>query len=81
MSYNLFVSYSHRHFAVKLTPINPTRSALRARLLGRVDPDAPEPTADLVARFRAAGYETILSIGELRENQIGSNCGMYAATR
>ena len=29
--------------------------------------------------LREAGYETILSIGEVRENRIGSNCGMYAS--
>lgn len=69
------------HFAIKLTPINPTRAALRARLQGLVDPGAPASTEAMVEAFRAAGYETILSIGELRENQIGSNCGMYAATR
>jgi len=23
------------------------------------------------------GYEVILSVGELEENKIGSNCGMY----
>jgi hypothetical protein len=27
-------------------------------------------------RFRMAGFETILSIGETDENRIGSNCGM-----
>jgi len=31
----------------------------------------------LVERFEGLGYETILSIGEVRENAIGSNCGMY----
>ncbi|MBD3871329.1 MAG: hypothetical protein IFK91_00230 [Acidobacteria bacterium] len=28
-------------------------------------------------RFRDVGYETIVNIGELEENAIGSNCGMY----
>jgi 23S rRNA (adenine2503-C2)-methyltransferase len=67
------------HFLVKLTPINPTRAAVRAGLRALIDPAAPERNAAVVAGFRAAGYETILSIGEPRENEIGSNCGMYAA--
>lgn len=65
-------------FAVKLTPINPTRAAARAGLRGLIDPLAAGPTEALAARFREAGFETILSIGDLRENGIGSNCGMYA---
>ena len=28
-------------------------------------------------RFRDVGYETIVNIGELEENAICSNCGMY----
>ena len=31
----------------------------------------------MVQALRAAGYETIVSIGELTENDIGSNCGQY----
>ena len=27
--------------------------------------------------LRAAGYEVIVSIGEVEENHIGSNCGQY----
>jgi 23S rRNA (adenine2503-C2)-methyltransferase len=27
--------------------------------------------------LRQAGYEVIISIGDLEENQIGSNCGQY----
>jgi hypothetical protein len=28
--------------------------------------------------FRALGFETLISFGEWEENQIGSNCGMFA---
>jgi 23S rRNA (adenine2503-C2)-methyltransferase len=66
-------------FVVKLTPINPTAAARRAGLEGLVDPADPQACEALAARFEGAGYETILSIGEPGENEIGSNCGMYVA--
>jgi 23S rRNA (adenine2503-C2)-methyltransferase len=64
-------------FFVKLTPVNPTASAVARGLRGAVDPDRPEEAEALADRFRGAGYETLLSIGETEENRIGSNCGMY----
>ncbi|MBN2170629.1 MAG: radical SAM protein, partial [Candidatus Krumholzibacteriota bacterium] len=71
--------FSPERFLVKLTPINPTRARDRAGLAGVVDADDPGPGERLAARFAALGYETILSIGDLRENAIGSNCGMYVS--
>jgi 23S rRNA (adenine2503-C2)-methyltransferase len=32
---------------------------------------------DTVRRLEQAGYQVIVSIGELEENAIGSNCGQY----
>ncbi len=69
-------------FLIKLTPINPTAGAARAAragLVGVIDEQSPAANAPIVDAFREAGYETILSIGEVRENRIGSNCGMYAS--
>jgi 23S rRNA (adenine2503-C2)-methyltransferase len=68
-------------FLVKLTPLNPTRAAASARLVGLIDPAAPCACEEIAARFRAVGYDTLVSIGELRENDIGSNCGMYVKER
>lgn len=63
-------------FAIKLTPINPTYASARAGIAGLLDPrDLPGCERE-AERFRQAGFETILSIGELDENGIGSNCGM-----
>jgi hypothetical protein len=31
---------------------------------------------DLCVKLQARGFDVILSIGDARENQIGSNCGM-----
>jgi len=76
----LITLFSPDVFLIKLTPINPTRSSGEAGLTGLIDP-ADSTTADaLVERFRACGYDTLLSIGELRENEISSNCGMYIST-
>ena len=69
--------FDPERFAIKLTPINPTAAAAASGLAGLVDPDDPERSARLVRRFEALGFQTILSIGALEENDIGSNCGMY----
>lgn len=67
-------------FAVKLTPINPTRAAQAAQLRGLVEPENEIACRKLAAGFEERGFHTIVSIGELEENQIGSNCGMYVGT-
>jgi len=71
--------FSPERFLVKLTPINPTVAARSAGIEGLIDPDDPETGRAVARRFEELGYETILSIGETAENEIGSNCGMYAA--
>jgi 23S rRNA (adenine2503-C2)-methyltransferase len=69
--------FSPECFMVKLTPVNPTYSSRRNGMEGVIDPDHPETADELVDGFRNAGFDTILSIGDTRENRIGSNCGMY----
>jgi 23S rRNA (adenine2503-C2)-methyltransferase len=69
--------FSPERFIIKLTPINPTISALGSGFESLIDVDDPGTGNDLAARFSALGYETILSIGDVEENHIGSNCGMY----
>lgn len=64
-------------FMVKLTPINPTRAARRSGLESLIDPASDDAACELVQRFVAAGYDAIASIGEPKEDEIGSNCGMY----
>jgi 23S rRNA (adenine2503-C2)-methyltransferase len=62
-------------FLVKITPVNPT---VRARENGLCPVlGAERPDADIAARLRHAGYEVIVSIGDLEENAIGSNCGQF----
>jgi 23S rRNA (adenine2503-C2)-methyltransferase len=62
-------------FAVKLTPVNPTargsENGFLTRLRGDADPDLDSAVEDL----RARGFDVILSVGDPREDQVGSNCG------
>jgi 23S rRNA (adenine2503-C2)-methyltransferase len=62
-------------FLIKITPVNPTYQASRNGILSLVPPDAED--CNLVGELRDLGYEVILSIGELEENHIGSNCGQH----
>jgi 23S rRNA (adenine2503-C2)-methyltransferase len=64
-------------FIIKLTPLNPTLNAKIHNLESYIDPWDSENNQKLVAKLNEAGYETLLSIGELEENKIGSNCGQY----
>ncbi len=62
-------------FLVKITPVNPTLRARENGLQAALDEGQEEPAA--VAELRRAGYEVIVSIGEVEENAIGSNCGQF----
>jgi 23S rRNA (adenine2503-C2)-methyltransferase len=66
-------------FLVKLTPVNPTGNAGANGLVPLIDPAFPDRCMEFVRGFEEAGFDTILSIGELDENRIGSNCGMYVS--
>jgi 23S rRNA (adenine2503-C2)-methyltransferase len=70
-------AFSPAAFMIKLTPVNPTASSISSGLRGIIDPERRETAAPLIDSFRDAGFQTVLSIGENRENLIGSNCGMY----
>lgn len=64
-------------YLVKLTPVNPTVRAVQNGLSTYIDPYCPKSGEALAQAMMAAGYDTILSIGEVEENEIGSNCGQY----
>jgi 23S rRNA (adenine2503-C2)-methyltransferase len=68
--------FSPEIFLVKLTPVNPTFKARKNRIESGFHSEGPA-TDVLNDRLRGAGYETIISIGEMEENQIGSNCGQF----
>jgi 23S rRNA (adenine2503-C2)-methyltransferase len=46
-------------------------------LASAIDPRDLSSSEELISAFRREGFEVILSIGELEENKIGSNCGQY----
>jgi len=69
--------FDPERFLVKLTPLNPTERAMKSGLHPGFDPGDPDTAAPLVRALEDQGFRVILSIGELRENQIGSNCGQF----
>ena len=62
-------------FLVKITPVNPTIRASKHDISSHIQPNKEK--YDIIDSLKTAGYDVILSIGELRENLIGSNCGQY----
>jgi len=62
-------------FLIKITPVNPTYNAIENNLSSTLDPQSIK--RDIINKLQTAGYKAILSIGELEENSIGSNCGQY----
>ncbi len=69
--------FDPRYFMIKLTPLNPTIQADREELVSALDPENPASGAFFVDLFKKSGFDVLLSVGELEENQIGSNCGQY----
>jgi 23S rRNA (adenine2503-C2)-methyltransferase len=68
--------FSPDYFLIKLTPVNPTFKAKKNKIESKFSSNEPV-TDPLPEKLRAAGFETIISMGELEENQIGSNCGQF----
>ncbi len=67
-------------FMVKLTPVNPTVKVIANGVINAVRSDEQAEELPEVKALRDAGYDVIVSIGELEENKIGSNCGQYVKT-
>lgn len=76
----LLEHFSPEKFLIKITPLNPTYRAIEHNLRSRVDPHKPTGSCEIVDDLRAAGYTVLLSIGEVEENLVGSNCGQYLRT-
>ena len=74
--------FDPRRFVIKLTPLNPTAAAGENHLEcleGRER--ARELVEQKAAEFAALGYEVIQSVGNMEENEIGSNCGQMVRRR
>lgn len=63
-------------FMVKVTPVNPTDHARRNDM---VRENLSEEEIPAISILRENGFDVVVSIGDLRENEIGSNCGQLAA--
>jgi 23S rRNA (adenine2503-C2)-methyltransferase len=64
-------------FLIKITPVNPTYQARKHRLSSYILPPDDDHRFEIVSRLRDAGFTVLVSIGEIEENLIGSNCGQY----
>jgi 23S rRNA (adenine2503-C2)-methyltransferase len=64
-------------FFIKITPVNPTINALKNKIGNFVINEASANESEPVKFLRDKGYDVLVSIGELEENKIGSNCGQY----
>lgn len=62
-------------FLVKVTPANPTQRMVEHGLRSLFDNKTLWRRT--IERFQQVGFQVIESIGELEENQIGSNCGQF----
>ena len=69
--------FSPEYFMVKITPVNPTYNVIKNNLESYISSDQPDRHYEIVEKLRKYGFETLISIGELEENLIGSNCGQY----
>lgn len=64
-------------FLIKITPLNPTYQAKENELNSYINPHQEIDGYQIVQDLKNAGYQVIVSIGEVEENYIGSNCGQY----
>lgn len=69
--------FDPEYFLIKLTPVNPTIRSHQSSLISAINPNEKMSSKGLISEFQHEGYEVILSIGVLEENQIGSNCGQF----
>lgn len=72
--------FSPEKFLIKITPLNPTYRAVENNLASYIDSYAPDVRDQMIETLRSYGYEVIISIGNVEENQVGSNCGQYLRT-
>ena len=73
----LLQHFDPEKFLIKITPLNPTYQAVENNLSSYIDPHVSDNGYEIVESLKKAGYQVIVSIGELEENLIGSNCGQY----
>jgi len=71
----LLKHFNPEKFLIKITPINPTYKAYENDIASLIKPEKTD--YEIVQNLQKAGYQVIVSVGDLEENSIGSNCGQY----
>lgn len=66
-------TFDPEKFLIKVTPINPTLKSIENSMLV----DFKYNDDIWFKRLAKKGFDVLISIGELEENKIGSNCGQY----
>ena len=72
--------FSPEKFFIKMTPLNPTCRTTLSGIKSALDDESNCDKLPIVESLRNYGFDLLLSIGELEENLIGSNCGQYIKT-
>ncbi len=67
-------------FMLKITPLNPTIGVIKNNLNSYINNGVVEDKNYTIKALHEAGFDVIISVGELEENQIGSNCGQYVTS-
>ncbi len=73
----IFRYFNPQKYIIKITPLNPTYHAKKNNLTSLINPVSEGSIRILSDKFKELGYDVLVSIGELEENKIGSNCGQY----
>lgn len=76
-SSTLLKYFDPEKFLIKITPLNPTYTAQNNGLNSYINTETKNNSYAIVDELKAGGYDVIVSIGEVEENRIGSNCGQY----
>lgn len=67
--------FDPQHACVKLTPLNPTTRGQEEGLATILRSESEQRVDAAVSRLTAAGFDVVISVGDGREDEIGSNCG------
>jgi 23S rRNA (adenine2503-C2)-methyltransferase len=69
--------FNPKLFLIKLTPVNPTITARQNGIKNILSSGTENSISRLVSSLKEKDFEVIVSVGELEENRIGSNCGQF----
>ncbi|MFH1652461.1 MAG: radical SAM protein [Pseudomonadota bacterium] len=69
-------TFSPKKFCIKITPVNPTSNSQINCMTSEMNDVISDRVEKISRKLISNGFDVIVSIGDLRENEIGSNCGM-----